>query len=349
MARDGERSTLQKGLGRVKRARRFTMALGKGTLSLHRLCFVALLGGMVGCAAPPMLPPPRVPVREVTYHEGTVAVELDGGGRFIVRQHRWGNRVILDLSPCVVSKPGRVGVGDDRVEEYHWAQHDPETVRLVVTGKPETRVRVRRLRNYVLVAMVGRPSPQPRERERPIMVLIDPGHGGADVGGVGRFGTLEKDVTLDISRRLAARLLADRRFDVRMTRIDDSDLSLAARRDMSRALQPDLMISVHLNASRDRQKSKTEVYYYSERSRELARHVGLALMNALQTDELVYGGRSFYVMRFNGAAYSILVEPLYLSNAAHERFLASGAGRERVARVLYGAIAGYFRDKPRRR
>ncbi|MBC7188534.1 MAG: N-acetylmuramoyl-L-alanine amidase, partial [Calditrichaeota bacterium] len=254
-----------------------------------------------------------------------------------------------DLAPCVVCKPGRVGVCYDRVEEFLWAQHDPQTVRLVVTVQAETRVRVRRLRNLVLVAVVAGPSPRPRERERPIVVLIDPGHGGEDAGGVGRFGTREKDVTLDISRRLAARLLADRRFDVRMTRIDDSGPSLAARRDMSRALQPDLMISVHLNASRDRQKNKTEVYYYSERSRELARHVGLALMNALQTEELVYGGRSFYVLRSNGAAYSILVEPLYLSNAAHERFLASGAGRERVARILYGAIVSYFRDKPRRK
>jgi N-acetylmuramoyl-L-alanine amidase len=320
-----------------------------GALSLRLLCLVALLGGMVGCAAVAMLPPPLVPVKEVTYQEGTVAVELAGGGWFTVRQHQWGNRVILDLAPCVVSKPGRVGVDDDQVAEYHWAQNDPQTVRLVVTVQAETRVRVRRLRNYVVVAVAARPRARPREPERPIMVLIDPGHGGTDAGGVGRFGTLEKDVTLDISRRLAARLLADRRFDVRMTRIDDSGPSLVARRDMSRALQPNLMISVHLNASRDRQKSKTEVYFYSERSRELARHVGLALMNALQTDELVYGGRLFYVLRFNGAAYSILVEPLYLSNAAHERFLASGAGRERVARVLYEAIASYFRDKPGRR
>ncbi|MBC7186528.1 MAG: hypothetical protein H5U38_05790, partial [Calditrichaeota bacterium] len=125
MARDGERSTLQKGLGRVKRAQAFRMALGKGALSLRRLCFVALLGGMVGCAAVPMLPSPQVPVKGVTYHEGTVAVEFASGGRFTVRQQRWGNRVILDLAPCVVGKPGRVGVSDDRVEEYHWAQHDP--------------------------------------------------------------------------------------------------------------------------------------------------------------------------------------------------------------------------------
>jgi N-acetylmuramoyl-L-alanine amidase len=232
-----------------------------------------------------------------------------------------------------------VGVGDEHVVEYHWAQHDPRTVRVVVTAQLGRKLTVRRLRDRVLVLVQGAPRP----RERQLMVLIDPGHGGSDTGGVGRLGTKEKDVTLDISLRLAARLLADRRFDVRMTRIDDSGPSLAARRDMARALHPDLMISVHLNASRDRQKSKTEVYYYSERNSELARHVGRALMNGLRSDELVYGPRSFYVLRSNGAAYSILVEPLYLSNETNERFLASSAGREKIARILYDAIASYFR------
>jgi len=49
------------------------------------------------------------------------------------------------------------------------------------------------------------------------------------------------------------------------------------------------------------------------------------------------------VLRSNGAAYSILVEPLYLSNETNERFLASSAGREKIARILYDAIASYFR------
>ncbi|MDZ7338023.1 MAG: N-acetylmuramoyl-L-alanine amidase [candidate division KSB1 bacterium] len=308
-----------------------------------RLLWALVLEGFVACAAVTVLPPQATRIAHVSYRAGTVAVEFSYRGHVSVRQHRWGQRLILDLSPCLVDRAGAVRVGDEYVVEYHWAQHDLRTVRVVVTPQVGKDARVRLQRDRLVVMVGGGTTPRPAQR--PLMVLIDPGHGGSDTGGRGRRGTLEKDVTLDISLRLARRLLADRRFDVRMTRIDDTGPSLAARRDMVRALQPDLLISVHVNASRNPEKSKTEVYYYGSASRDLARHVGLALMNALGTEELVFGSRAFYVLRSNGASYSILVEPLYLSNDQDERLLASAAGRERIARVLHSALVSYFRQR----
>ncbi len=308
-----------------------------------RLLWGFAAGAVVACATVPPPSPQLVRVGNVSYRDGTVVVEFSQRAGITVRQHRWGQRLVLDLSPCVVARPGAVRVGDAQVAEYHWGQHDPRTVRVVVTAQVGNRVQVHRRRDRLLVAVGGGVRPVPKQR--PLMVLIDPGHGGGDTGGRGRGGTLEKDVTLDISLRLARRLVADRRFDVRLTRIDDTGLSLAARRDMARALEPDVMISVHVNASSDRRKSKTEVYYYGGASRELAKHVGLALMNALGTEELIFGSRPLYVLRSNGAAYSLLVEPLYLSNERDERVLASATGRERIARVLHSALASYFRQR----
>ncbi|MGQ9559630.1 MAG: N-acetylmuramoyl-L-alanine amidase family protein [Candidatus Oleimicrobiaceae bacterium] len=335
---------MQEGPGRVRRtasAGRQSSSAGSSSLGLW---LALLVSGVAGCAVVVPPPPRRAVVKDIDYRAGAVTVEFAARGRISVRQHYWGTRLVVDLFPCAVQRAGRVAVGDELLVEYHWGQHDPSTVRVVVTAQAGKRLKLRHFPERVVIIAQGQSRVRPRERpmERPLMVLIDPGHGGYDAGTAGRLGTLEKEVTLDIALRLAARLMADRRFDVRMTRIDDSGLSLAARRDMARNLQPDLFMSLHLNASQDRDKSKTEIYYFADRNRQLARHVGLALMNGLGTDELIYGPRSFYVLRSNGAVHSILVEPLYLSNQESERLLSRSAGRERIARILYEAIASYF-------
>jgi N-acetylmuramoyl-L-alanine amidase len=78
-------------------------------------------------------------------------------------------------------------------------------------------------------------------------IMIDAGHGGRDSGAIGREGTMEKDLTLDIARRLQERLLRHGRHRVLMTRSDDSTLALNRRVELAHENNADIFVSIHLN------------------------------------------------------------------------------------------------------
>jgi N-acetylmuramoyl-L-alanine amidase len=103
-------------------------------------------------------------------------------------------------------------------------------------------------------------------------IVIDPGHGGREVGAVGPNGVFEKDVTLAIARKLAAALSAKVGARVVLTREDDSVVSLDQRTALANQYKADLFLSVHLNAAVVKDAKGSETYYLSlEASDELAR------------------------------------------------------------------------------
>ena len=92
-------------------------------------------------------------------------------------------------------------------------------------------------------------APEPeREVTRMITVAIDPGHGGEDPGAVGRGGSLEKNVTLAVARRLKARIDAQPNMRAMLTRDGDFFIPLGARVAKARRVQADLFVSVHADA-----------------------------------------------------------------------------------------------------
>lgn len=110
-------------------------------------------------------------------------------------------------------------------------------------------------------------------------VVIDPGHGGRDVGAMGRRIRLrEKDLTLAISKRLKNILEAEG-LRVIMTRDSDVFIPLPRRVEIANENNADLFVSVHVNASRSRSLSGFECYYLSDATDDNARALE-ALENA---------------------------------------------------------------------
>lgn len=93
-------------------------------------------------------------------------------------------------------------------------------------------------------------------------IMIDPGHGGTDPGTIGKMGTVEKDITLDIARRLKAHLLRKDRTHVIMTRENDSSVPLDKRVALAREAKADLFISIHLNYLPNQPINIVETYYF---------------------------------------------------------------------------------------
>jgi N-acetylmuramoyl-L-alanine amidase len=106
-------------------------------------------------------------------------------------------------------------------------------------------------------------------------VVIDPGHGGEEVGALGPSGTLEKDVTLAIGRKLRSALASRLGVQVFLTREGDQALTLDERAAIANNYKADIFLSIHANASRSHGARGSEVYFLSyhptdEESRRVA-------------------------------------------------------------------------------
>jgi len=111
--------------------------------------------------------------------------------------------------------------------------------------------------------MSGAHAPPTSGRE--VVVAIDAGHGGQDPGAIGRAGTYEKDVVLDISKRLAARINQEPGMRAVLTRDGDYFLKHRERIRRARAAGAQLFVSVHADAVRDPSVSGSSVYVLSEK------------------------------------------------------------------------------------
>lgn len=108
---------------------------------------------------------------------------------------------------------------------------------------------------------------------RDLIIAIDAGHGGEDPGAIGRHGTREKTVVLDIARRLAKLVDATPGMKAVLVRNGDYYISLRGRMEVARKERADMFISIHADAFRDKRARGASVYVLSERgaSSEAAR------------------------------------------------------------------------------
>jgi N-acetylmuramoyl-L-alanine amidase len=93
-------------------------------------------------------------------------------------------------------------------------------------------------------------------------IMIDAGHGGSSSGTTGKMGTKEKDITLDIAKKLKAHLIKSDLHHVLMTREDDSTVPLLDRVTLVREAKADLFISIHLNYLPKKNTNIIETYYF---------------------------------------------------------------------------------------
>lgn len=92
------------------------------------------------------------------------------------------------------------------------------------------------------------PKPGKAGRDRPIVIMLDPGHGGEDPGAIGPNKTREKDIVLSIARRLKALLDKERNMKVYMTRNEDVFIPLKVRVAKAQKQRADLFVSIHADA-----------------------------------------------------------------------------------------------------
>jgi N-acetylmuramoyl-L-alanine amidase len=112
-------------------------------------------------------------------------------------------------------------------------------------------------------------TPQPFPSTKPVespgihTIVIDPGHGGKEVGAIGPAGLMEKDATLAVCKLLAVALEAKLKTRVILTRSDDAVVPLNQRTAIANQYHADLFLSVHMNAAIVKGAHGAETYFLS--------------------------------------------------------------------------------------
>jgi N-acetylmuramoyl-L-alanine amidase len=196
-----------------------------------------------------------------------------------------------------------------------------------------------------------------------LTVVIDPGHGGNDTGTIGHNGLQEKQLTLDIARRLGKLLEQNLGAYVLYTRKDDHYVSLENRSALARKANADFFISIHANASLLPTVNGVETYYFksssevmenaggtgargtdsSDRARRFAAAVQQSLIHNLSSTQVAVRDRGvrtapFVVLR-DMQMPAVLAEISFISSVADEQQLRTSTYRDRIANALYQGIA----------
>ena len=183
--------------------------------------------------------------------------------------------------------PRVLEVGDGFIAETHLERAGDDAVLRVLFEGVVGEMRASTLADPPrLVLDFARPAePAPRERREAVsplrVVVLDAGHGGHDSGAIGPGGLQEKDLVLDVTRRVA-RLLEDK-LDVRarLSRDTDQFVTLRDRTTYANRERADLFVSIHANAHRETASTGVETYFLSSEATDGAARQVAALENSV--------------------------------------------------------------------
>jgi len=170
-------------------------------------------------------------------------------------------------------------------------------------------------------------------------VMIDPGHGGADYGAI-RAGINEKDITLDISKRVES-ILREKGVTVLMTRVKDDTVSLKDRTFICCENNPDIFVSIHVNSSTKPEITGIETHYYQPQSVGLAQTIHSSMMSLIKSPDRGLFKSRFYVINHTEVP-AILVEIGFLSNDAERAQLVSEQRKQATAQAIAEGILKYL-------
>ena len=172
-------------------------------------------------------------------------------------------------------------------------------------------------------------------------VFIDPGHGGYDNGAV-KNGVYEDEINLQISKKIEAKLKA-RGVQVKMSRYNDTYLSLTERTRMANNEGSDVFVSIHQNSAESPSANGIETFYYSPRtdSKELANDIQNDIINATDAYNRGIKTANFAVIK-TAQMSSSLVECGFISNPTEAQNLSSSSYQDKVAEGIVNGIMDYL-------
>ncbi len=174
-------------------------------------------------------------------------------------------------------------------------------------------------------------------------IVLDAGHGGSDYGAI-REGINEKDITLDVSKRVEA-ILRSKGYRVSLVRDDDTFVSLEDRVAFSEAEKPELFISIHVNSSVSSDPCGIETHWYHEYSKDLAEIIHKHMLKQIPSakDRGLFKSK-FYVINHTTVP-AVLCEIGFLSNSDERNELITDSRKQRTAKAIADGIIEYLKGR----
>jgi len=170
----------------------------------------------------------------------------------------------------------------------------------------------------------------------PITVVIDAGHGGFDRGGIPGQRVSEKDMTLDVARRLKSVLTASG-YRVVMTRDSDDFIPLGTRCSIANSNRNAIFVSVHFNSATRAGASGIETYFYSRDSLALASAIHHYVVGGAPSSSRGVRRRGYYVLRKTSIP-AVLVECGFLTNPTEAAYAQNASYRQKLAEEIAAGV-----------
>lgn len=221
---------------------------------------------------------------------------------------------------------------------------DPKDDPPVTTYDPSTEVLINPFEKVPANALSGK------------TIMIDPGHGGPDTGAIGPTKTYEKDNNLAIAfaldetlRNAGATVIFTRTKDVSLCANNHTEAEdLQTRVNLANESKADLFISIHNDASLNRDVQGTSTYYSADNpqkneSLHLANSIQSAVIDTIKTNNRGPKEGRLYVLRYTTMP-SVLVETAFISNPYEEARLQNPTFRKNVANAILIGIYNYYKN-----
>lgn len=193
-----------------------------------------------------------------------------------------------------------------------------------------------------LVALISSAFIKPMANEpKPITVVIDAAHGGSDFGATSN-GTYEKVIVSQIAEKVKS-LNADKNITILFTRTSDEFLPLDKRTGYINSVKPDFVLSLHVNASPNHEKSGVEFFVSnesksSEKSNELVEKLNLELAKN-KTLKVSDAKKAPYHILKKSDVPAVLVELGYLTNADDKKYLTDDTEQNEIAKNIVSFLS----------
>jgi N-acetylmuramoyl-L-alanine amidase len=170
------------------------------------------------------------------------------------------------------------------------------------------------------------------------IIVIDPGHGGFDRGGIPGQRVPEKSIALDVATRLKLKLQAAG-YKVVMTRDTDVFVPLPSRVAIANSYRNAIFICIHFNSGTRAGANGIETYYYRSDSATLASNIHKNVIAGAPSENRGIRRRGYYVLR-KTAIPGVLVECGFLTNPTEARLAQTLAYRDKLAENITRGILG---------
>ncbi|QQQ27841.1 N-acetylmuramoyl-L-alanine amidase family protein [Chryseobacterium indoltheticum] len=158
------------------------------------------------------------------------------------------------------------------------------------------------------------------------IIVIDAGHGGNDFGAT-MNGVSEKDMVLNIARQIKKASDKDGTYEVILTRSDDTSTTLTERTEQINKLNPEMVISLHINRTPEANTNKSGHEIFIQKTSESK---SLAEKLSKKLGECSIKEENLHILR-NSKSPAVLVELGYINNIKEREYMNSSDGQREIA------------------